>query len=301
MSTFGPGPHPDCRNSLSDGDIAGRAKRPDLRGTRPRRRPQYGARMKPIHRAHGIAYRYDSRSTPCFSVVVISEGMKRLVGCAMGALLLPVLLAACGGASRRQPESGPRAPTAAQAEFEAIYRARQDSARMRFTPADADFITGMIGHHAQALIMSRLAPTHGASASVRTLAARIINAQNDEIALMSQWLRERRQPVPEVQIDGPALVVHGAEHAAHMPGMLTDEQMRELDRARGADFDRLFLTYMIQHHRGAVTMVHQLFATPGAGQEDMVFKLASDIQVDQLTEIARMESMLAARTGGRRP
>ncbi|MCI0433139.1 MAG: DUF305 domain-containing protein [Gemmatimonadetes bacterium] len=169
-----------------------------------------------------------------------------------------------------------------------------DSASARFTEADVHFVTGMIGHHAQALIMSALAPTNGASPTIRTLAARIINAQKDEIALMSQWLRDRNQMVPEVHISGTTLLALGADHALHMPGMLTRAQLDELDQARGPDFDRLFLTYMIQHHRGAVTMVHDLFGTDGAVQDEQIFKLASDIQVDQLTEIARMEQMLAA-------
>jgi uncharacterized protein (DUF305 family) len=153
---------------------------------------------------------------------------------------------------------------------------------------------GMIAHHAQALVMSRLAPTHGASPAVQTLAARIINAQQDEIATMQRWLRDRGQTVPEIHIEGTTLMVHGAEHGAHMPGMLTPEQLQELDRARGARFDRLFLEYMIQHHRGAVVMVRELFATDGAGQDEEVFKFASDAQVDQTTEIARMELMLEA-------
>jgi len=208
------------------------------------------------------------------------------------ALLAVLAMAACGGA-RAQPEAAGPSGTSA-AEFEALFNARMDSARMRFTEADVHFITGMIGHHGQALVMAALAPTHGASPQVQTLAARVINAQQDEIALMQQWLRERGQPVPEVRVEGTTLIVHGAEHAMHMPGMLTPEQMQELDGARGQDFDRLFLTYMIQHHRGAVTMVHELFGTDGALQDEAVFKLASDIQVDQLTEIDRMGRMLAA-------
>ncbi|MDP3910172.1 MAG: DUF305 domain-containing protein [Gemmatimonadales bacterium] len=166
------------------------------------------------------------------------------------------------------------------ADLEAIYHARADSARMRFTPADVRFMTGMIGHHRQALDMAALVPRNGASSSIETLAARIINAQQDEIATLEQWLRERDQPLPA-----------GHEHA-HMPGMLTPAQMAELAAARGAAFDRLFLRYMIQHHRGAVAMVHELFGTDGAAQDEVVFKLASDIQVDQITEIARMELML---------
>lgn len=210
------------------------------------------------------------------------------------ALLAALAVAACRGTAGAGGETAPRPSAGPTAELEALYRARADSARTRFTEADVHFVTGMIAHHAQALVMAGLAATHGASPQVRTLAARIINAQQDEIATMQGWLRDRGRPVPEVRIQGIELMVHGAEHALHMPGMLTPEQMRELDGARGAEFDRLFLTYMIQHHRGAVTMVHDLFGTDGAGQDELVFKLASDIQVDQTTEIARMELMLSA-------
>jgi uncharacterized protein (DUF305 family) len=87
--------------------------------------------------------------------------------------------------------------------------------------------------------------------------------------------------------------MHGADHST-MPGMLTVEQVRQLRAARGPEFDRLFLTFMIQHHRGAVTMVNELFATDGAGNDEAVFKFASDVQVDQTTEVTRMERMLAA-------
>lgn len=161
-------------------------------------------------------------------------------------------------------------------------------------------MTGMIGHHAQAVLMSGWAPERGASASVRTLAARIINAQRDEIALMQQWLRERLQPVPEARPAGMTMVMDGAEHHMMMPGMLTPEQLAELRAARGPEFDRLFLLYMIQHHRGAVEMVKTLFNSHGAGQDETIFKFASDVNVDQSTEIARMQSMLAALVGLRR-
>jgi uncharacterized protein (DUF305 family) len=154
----------------------------------------------------------------------------------------------------------------------------------------------MIGHHAQAIVISRWAPTHGAGASVRTLAERIINAQQDEIATMQQWLRDRRQPVPDAQHTGMKMTMNGVEHEMLMPGMLTETQMKQLDAARGPEFDRLFLSLMIQHHRGAVTMVEELFGTYGAAQDETVFKLASDVNVDQITEIERMETMLAALT-----
>jgi uncharacterized protein (DUF305 family) len=210
------------------------------------------------------------------------------------ALLIALVGAACGGAAASGMRSAPQPDAVAAAQLEAVYRARADSARMRFTEADVRFMTGMIGHHAQALVMAGLAPSHGASPAIQTLAARIVNAQRDEIATMQQWLRDRGRTAPEVHITGTSMIVHGPEYAMHMPGMLTPEQLRELDEARGPEFDRLFLTYMIQHHRGAVTMVHELFDTDGAAQDEVVFKLGSDIQVDQITEIARMELMLEA-------
>ncbi|HUP01197.1 MAG TPA: DUF305 domain-containing protein [Gemmatimonadota bacterium] len=170
--------------------------------------------------------------------------------------------------------------------------ARADSVRHSYTPADVEFMTGMIHHHGQALVMARMAPTHGASGSLQVLAERIISGQNDEIALMQQWLRDRNEPVPEPAPADMAMTMHGDDHAMHMPGMLSDEQLEKLDAARGGEFDRLFLTYMIQHHQGALTMVNELFSTYGAGQGDAIFRLASDIGADQASEIARMRSML---------
>ena len=221
--------------------------------------------------------------------------------------LATLTVAACSSTSNVATEAGTatEADTEAEpippprggstSELEALYQARMDSARENFTAADTEFMTGMIGHHAQALVMSALAPTNGASEEVQTLAARIINAQQDEIATMQRWLRDRGQPVPEVHITGTELMVHGAgEHHMHMPGMLTDEQMQELEEAQGATFDRLFLTYMIQHHGGAITMVDDLFSTDGAAQDGAAFKLASEVHVDQRTEIARMQRMLDA-------
>ena len=194
------------------------------------------------------------------------------------------------------PPAGIPAPSSPASDAAAIERARADSARRPYTAADVAFVTHMITHHAQAIEMSRLAPSHGAGQSILTLAERIINAQRDEIALMQQWLRDRRQPVPEPSLSTMTMTMD--EHARHampsMPGMLTPAQMQQLDSARGPAFDRLFLSLMIQHHRGAVTMVRELFATPGAAQDQSVFKLASDVQVDQNTEIARMSQMLAA-------
>lgn len=199
----------------------------------------------------------------------------------------------------------------------AIARARADSARYPYTKADIAFMTGMIHHHAQAIRMARWAPTHGANAAVQRLAARIINAQHDEIGTMQSWLLVRNQPVPDPTRDGMQMHsgmsgdMHGMHdmhamndsagagdmHSMHemlMPGMLTEAQMQELDAARGSEFDRLFLTFMIQHHSGAVSMVRELFGTYGAAQDQLVFKFANDVNVDQTTEIARMQKMLAA-------
>lgn len=159
-------------------------------------------------------------------------------------------------------------------------------------------MSGMIHHHAQAIVMAKWAPTHGASESIRTLCARIINAQQDEILTMQNWLRDRNQPVPDATPGPMTMDMGGMKHEMLMPGMLTDEQMKELDAARGHRFDELFLRDMIQHHSGAVSMVKQLFGSYGAAQDELTFKLASDINVDQTTEIARMQRMLVALTFG---
>ena len=228
-----------------------------------------------------------------------NDDMKRFTN--FPAALMVLAAVGCSGATGGGPEAAPQ-PTADHAAFEALYLARMDSAMMLFTDVDVRFMTGMIGHHGQALVMSALASTNGAGPSIRTLTARIINAQKDEIATMQQWLRDRGQAVPEIQITGTTMIVHGPEYAMHMPGMLTAEQLRELEAAQGSEFDRLFLTYMIQHHEGAVTMVHELFATDGAGLDELAFKMASDIQADQTTEIARMKLMLEKMpTRGRDP
>lgn len=213
--------------------------------------------------------------------------------------LATVGCAAAGGAA--PPAAAP--PALGSGERMPVAPAVAESARGRHTEADVHFMSAMIGHHAQAIVMAHMVPTHGASASVRTLAERILNSQRDEIASMQQWLRERGEPAPEVDSAGgvtlpAAHAGHGAGHAAHathaMPGMLSEAQMRQLDAARGPEFDRLFLSFMIQHHQGAVTMVEELLRSPGAGEEPAVFKLAADINVDQTTEIERMQRMLAA-------
>ena len=230
--------------------------------------------------------------------------IERQLGGALAALLIGCIAAGCAGSAPVSSEGGSSGSTyGSTEELEALYHARLDSARARYSQADVEFMTGMIAHHAQALVMAALAPTHGASEEIQTLAARIANAQKDEIATMQKWLRDRDRPVPEIQIEGTTLTVrtpgqdggHQGMHGHHhMPGMLTVAQLKQLDDASGPEFDRLFLEFMIQHHSGAVTMVHDLFGTDGAAQGDATFRLASDIQVDQVTEVARMELMLDA-------
>jgi uncharacterized protein (DUF305 family) len=212
--------------------------------------------------------------------------------------LLVVAIAVAGTASASRAQSPVQSSARAQSDLAAIAKARRDSVRHPYTAADVHFMSGMIGHHAQAIVMANWAPTHGASPSVRTLCERIINAQTDEIATMQQWLRDRQLPVPEATATGMKMVMDGVEHVMLMPGMLTEEQMKQLDAARGKDFDKLFLTFMMQHHRGAVEMVKDLFDSYGAAQDDLVFKFASDVQVDQTTEIARMQRMLVAISFG---
>lgn len=209
---------------------------------------------------------------------------------AAGAVLLA--LAGCAGQTRQASQS---LPEPAQGEAAAVARARTDSLRHPYTAADIDFMTGMIGHHSQAIVMAGWAKSHGASSGVQILCARIINAQQDEIRIMQQWLRERNQPVPARDTTGRGMMMmDGQMHQMLMPGMLTNAQMDSLDASRGNDFDIRFLRYMIQHHTGAMDMVSHLFATPGAAQDELTFKLASDINVDQSTEVARMHRMLTS-------
>ena len=208
-------------------------------------------------------------------------------------LLLPLVTVGAACHAFRSASTAPAlSPASAQGESAAIAKARADSIRNPYTAADVHFMQGMIGHHAQAIVMATWAPTHGANSSVRILAERIINAQQDEILTMQTWLGDRHQSVPEAKAGPMKMVMNGKEQEMLMPGMLTEAQMLQLDLAKGPDFDRLFLTDMIQHHRGAVSMVKDLFGTYGAGQDEVIFKFASDVNVDQTTEIARMERML---------
>ena len=208
-------------------------------------------------------------------------------------MAVAVLAAACASTSSpgTTPPPNETVPPAASGDPAAV----ADSIRNSFTVADVEFMTGMIAHHAQALVMARMIPTHTSNGPLQVLAGRIIVGQNDEIAIMQNWLRNNGQLVPKPDTTAAGVhAMHGGGHSDHelMPGMLTADQMAELDAARDEEFDRLFLTYMIQHHQGALTMVQELFATYGAAQNDLVFKIASDIGADQTSEIERMQLML---------
>jgi uncharacterized protein (DUF305 family) len=207
----------------------------------------------------------------------------------IAALLMAFIWGGCSRSSQnRSPQPSPQTASHQQSSSSAATQ-KTATGQYPFTAADVHFMSGMIGHHAQALVMAGWAPSHGASPAIRTLCERIINGQQDEIATMQRWLKDRGLPVPDAT---PMKMDMGSMHHELMPGMLTDEQMKDLDQARGPEFDRKFLTYMIQHHRGAITMVQQLFATKGAAQDEATFKMANDISADQTTEVDRMQRML---------
>jgi uncharacterized protein (DUF305 family) len=161
-----------------------------------------------------------------------------------------------------------------------------DLSQVEYTGADIKFMQGMIGHHAQALEMVELLKTRTQSDDMKKLALRIELSQDDEIRMMQKWLEVRRQRVPS----RTELHQHGAQL---MPGMLTQDEMKQLEAARGREFDRLFLQGMIKHHGGALSMVRELLDTPGAAQDSDVFTFVSDVEADQRMEIDRMGTMLA--------
>jgi len=174
---------------------------------------------------------------------------------------------------------------------------RPDLVRGPYNKADVEFMQGMIPHHAQAVVMARMATTHGAREDVRILCERILVAQSDEITLMRNWLRDRGQMVPAADATHHKHTTNGVTHDMLMPGMLTPDEMAALDKARGPEWDRLFLLGMIKHHEGALQMVDDLFEAYGSLQDDDMFKFASDVYADQTTEIDFMQKMLDALPG----
>jgi uncharacterized protein (DUF305 family) len=171
--------------------------------------------------------------------------------------------------------------------------ARPDLVRQPYSEADVEFMAGMIPHHAQAVLIAGWAASHGARPDVRVLCERIVVAQRDEIEMMRNWLRDRGERVPDAAATHHRMKMNGVEHDMLMPGMLTAQDLAELDKARGREWDALFLKAMIRHHEGALKMVDDLFMAHGAMQDEDMFKFVSDLYADQTTEIERMQKMLA--------
>ncbi len=224
-----------------------------------------------------------------------------------------LFLAACGAStasdSMPAPAPAPDGPRVVQAgapgESTRAYQGQSlaDVEGTAFTDADVAFMQGMIHHHAQALEMTALIPERTETTAIRQMGLRMEISQNDEIGLMERWLRDRDLEVPEWRPMAPGMDHAGMDHGAMdhggmdhdmMPGMLTPDQMAQLEAARGRDFDRLFLQLMIQHHEGALTMVRDLYNSPGAAQESIVYHFASEVDADQGIEIRRMRELLEA-------
>jgi uncharacterized protein (DUF305 family) len=167
--------------------------------------------------------------------------------------------------------------------------------------ADVHFMTGMIPHHAQAVKMALWVPARSTRNDVKLMAERMLVSQLDEIALMRTWLADRGQPVPAPDATHMRMEHGGMVHDMLMPGMLSDDELARLERASGIEFDRLFLSFMILHHQGALAMVNDLFATPGAAQDDLVYEFATDVRADQHMEIRRMQDILDSLPSGRSP
>jgi uncharacterized protein (DUF305 family) len=200
------------------------------------------------------------------------------------AVVAVMLLGSCRSAAPEPPALvQPGAPGDASRPITAAQAV--DASRIKATAADVRFMQGMIAHHAQALEMTALLPSRTNREDMRLLARRIELSQSDEITFMQRWLETRGEAAPGAH----AQHEHGA---ALMPGMLTPDEMSRLAGATGKQFDRLFLESMIKHHDGALTMVNDLFASEGSGQEPEIFAFASDVDADQRIEIDRMSAML---------
>jgi uncharacterized protein (DUF305 family) len=166
------------------------------------------------------------------------------------------------------------------------------------SPKDVEFMQGMIMHHAQAVEMTALIESHAEHKALRLLGARISKSQSDEIKFMKRWLEARGEPVSPPMPGMPGMDMPGMDMSSHrmlMPGMLTTKQMDDLRKAKGAEFDHLFLTGMIQHHNGALSMVKDLFDTAGAGQDAELFNFATDVDSGQRAEIRIMQTMLGEK------
>ena len=214
------------------------------------------------------------------------------------ALAAAVAVCACGGAGGDATSRQASAPAAQAPAIVQPGAPGQDSKVVssvpafhdnNFTDEDVKFMQGMIHHHNQALLMVAMIPTHTATPELIAMGKKIQLSQSGEIQAMKEWLTGRKQEVPMIMPDGSAMTGHG--DMAPMPGMLTPEQMKALDTARAAKFDELFLTGMIQHHKGALKMVADLRAT-GGGKEPNIGDFLNAVDNDQRMEIVRMYGLL---------
>ena len=216
----------------------------------------------------------------------------------LAGLLVTTAAAGCRSAARPPEMAPPReGPVPLSPIVDPV--ARPELVRQPYSAADIKFMTGMIPHHAQAVVMAGWAQTHSASPALKLMCERMLISQRDEIAMMRTWLRDRGLPVPAADATHMTMEHDGMKHDMLMPGMLNEAEMAALSKARGKDFDKLFLVGMIKHHQGAIGMVEELFASHGAAQDDQIYLFASDVQADQEAEIERMQIMLEALGGGR--
>ena len=212
-------------------------------------------------------------------------------------VLAAAVISGCSSAPHGAPAGSPNTPRVkSQAE---LRKESGPATAPKASAADVQFFQGMIPHHAQAVVMAGQAASHGARDDIRRLCERIVVGQRDEIGLMQYWLRTHGEDVTEAKPGKMKMKMNGMMMEMLMPGMLTDEQMAALDKARGSEWDRLFLEGMIGHHQGAVTMVNDLLNSHDPANDDLVYKMASDVYADQTTEIERMTKMLATVPGPR--
>jgi uncharacterized protein (DUF305 family) len=208
-------------------------------------------------------------------------------------LFTAALISACGSATQSSPPIvQPGAP--GQATQTVGAEQARDLSKVGATPADVKFMQGMIHHHAQAIDMTELLKTRTGSEGMKKLGMRIQVSQTDEIKMMQRWLQAHGQEAPDPHaMHMPGMIMPGMDHGPMMAGMLTPEEMVKLAGLKGLEFDRFFLQGMIKHHEGAITMVKELFASPGAAQDSAIYAFASDVVADQQMEIDRMSGMLA--------
>lgn len=215
--------------------------------------------------------------------------VKNIDMCRLAAALTLIVSGACAKPADTASTTASKDTTPAMHHDMAGMSGMSGGAEIKIPPgvmyrkADVEFMQGMIAHHAQAIFMTHLAATNGKNPRLLFLAKKIDQSQMPEIGLMQGWLANKNQFVPDTS----------SYHGMVMPGMLSDAQVAQLQKAHGTEFDKLFLQFMIQHHEGALKMVKDLLASPGAAQDTDVSVLANDIDVTQTAEIAAMRAMLA--------